>query len=122
MFPMPKKKLNADTPEINSVDADLKDVLEDVTGVKKEHEIIYHNAPIDLDAARERIMELELRLGDLHRAAEIASVVKDFGLVEAFLKPAEDALANKIVVEYPKAEPMKITIVTDKKTEDVATQ
>ena len=57
-------------------------------------------------------MELELVLGDLHRAAEIAAVVKDFSLVEAFLKPAEDALTNKITVEYPSSGPMKITVVT----------
>jgi hypothetical protein len=113
------KKLNKDTPEINSVDADLKDVLEDVTGVKKEPAVIYHNAPENLDSARDRIMELEMRLGDLHRACEIAVVCKDFSLMESFLAPSEEALANKIVVEYPQTGPMKITIVTDKKEEDV---
>ena len=113
------KKLNKDTPEINSVDADLKDVLEDVTGVKKEPQVIYHNAPEDLDAARERIMELEMRLGDLHRACEIAVVCKDFTVMESFLQPSEAALANKIVVEYPQSGPMKITVVTDKKEENV---
>ena len=111
------KKLNKDTPEINSVDADLKDVLEDVTGVKKEPTVIYHNAPKDLDTARERIMELEMRLGDLHRACEIALVCKDFSLMESFLQPSEAALEKKIVVEYPQTGPMKITIVTDKKEE-----
>ena len=113
------KKLNKDTSEINSVDADLRDVLEDVTGVMKLPTVIYHNAPGTIESAIERIMELEMRLGDLHRAAEIASVVKDFSVVESFLKPAEDALANKIVVEYPQAGPTKITIVTDTKEEDV---
>ena len=29
------KKLNKDTPEINSVDADLKDVLEDIARTEK---------------------------------------------------------------------------------------
>lgn len=109
------KKLNKDTPEINSVDADLTGVLEDVTGVKKEPEVIYHNAPADLETARDRILELEMRLGDLHRACEIAVVCKDFSLMESFLQPAESALTNKIVVEYPQTGPMKITIVTDKK-------
>ena len=79
---------------------------------------IYHNAPADLDAARERIMELELVLGDLHRAAEIASVVRDFSVVESFLRPAEEALANKITVEYPSAGPMKITVVEGKVTDE----
>ena len=109
------KKLNKDTPEINSVDADLQGVLEDVTGVIKLPTVIYHNAPGTIESAIERIMELEMRLGDLHRAAEIASVVKDFSVVESFLKPAEDALANKIVIEYPQAGPMKMTVVTDNK-------
>jgi hypothetical protein len=72
----------------------------------------YHNAPKTLTQARERIMELELVLGDLHRAAEIATVVRDFGVVESFLKPAEDALAKKITTEYPSTGPMKITVVT----------
>jgi hypothetical protein len=116
------KKLNADTPEINSVDADLKGVLEDVTGVKKTPEMIYHNAPTDLVEARDRILELEMRLGDLHRAAEIAEVCKDFSLLQAFLKPAEDALKNKIVVEAPNMGPMKITVVTDKETSSAETQ
>ena len=72
----------------------------------------YHNAPKTLEKARERIMELELILGDLHRAAEIATVVRDFSVVESFLKPAESALEKKITVEYPSSGPMKITVVT----------
>ena len=73
---------------------------------------IYHNAPKKLDRARERIMELELILGDLHRAAEIAVAVRDFNMLDSFLKPAEAALENKITVEYPSTGPMKITVVT----------
>jgi len=73
---------------------------------------IYHNAPKKLDRARERIMELELILGDLHRAAEIACMVRDFSVVEGFLKPAEAALETKITGEYPNTGPMKITVVT----------
>jgi hypothetical protein len=72
----------------------------------------YHNAPKTLEKARERIMELELVLGDLHRSAEIACMVRDFSVVESFLKPAESALENKITVEYPSTGPMKITVVT----------
>jgi hypothetical protein len=79
---------------------------------------IYHNAPEDLEAARVRIMELELVLGDLHRAAEIATVVRDFSVVESFLKPAEAALENKITVEYPGTGPMKITVVEGKVTDE----
>ena len=73
---------------------------------------IYHNAPEDLDEARKRIMELELVLADLHRAAEIAVAVRDFNMLDSFLKPAETALEKKITVEYPSQGPMKITVVT----------
>ena len=73
---------------------------------------IYHNAPADLDAAIERILELELRLGDLHRAAEIAVVVRDMTLVEGQMPEAEKALETKIVVEYPNAGHAPITVIT----------
>ena len=73
---------------------------------------IYHNAPEDMDKAIERIIELELRLGDLQRAAEIACVVKDFNLVEAFIAPAGECLEKKIEVEYPGAGHGKLTVVT----------
>lgn len=65
----------------------------------------YHNAPADMDAAIQRILELELRLGDLHRAAEIGIVVKDFNLIEAMMGEAEACLEKKIEVEYPQGAP-----------------
>lgn len=70
----------------------------------------YHGAPENLDAAIERILELELRLGDLHRAAEIATVVKDFNLIEGQMPEAEKALETKIVVEYPQGNGPNIVI------------
>ena len=63
----------------------------------------YIGAPETLDAAIERILELELRLGDLHRAAEIAVAVRDFSLIEGQMPEAEKTLETKIVVEYPDA-------------------
>lgn len=72
---------------------------------------IYHNAPADLDAAIERIIELELRLGDLHRAAEIAVAVRDFTLIEGQMPEAEKSLENKIVIEYPHVD-QRITVIT----------
>jgi len=71
----------------------------------------YHNAPADLDAAIERILELELRLGDLHRAAEIAVAVRDFSLIEGQMPEAEKSLETKIVVEYPHMD-QNITVIT----------
>ena len=73
---------------------------------------IYHGAPEDLGKAIDRIMELELRLGDLHRAAEIATVVRDFTLIEGQMPEAEKALETKIEVEYPGAGHSPITVIT----------
>lgn len=73
---------------------------------------IYHGAPEDMDKAIERIIELELRLGDLHRAAEIAVAVRDFTLIEGQMPEAEKALDTKIVVEYPNAGHAPITVIT----------
>jgi hypothetical protein len=73
---------------------------------------IYHNAPEDLEKAIERILELELRLGDLHRAAEIAVVVRDFTLIEGQMPEAEKSLENKIIVEYPSNGHAPLTVVT----------
>ena len=73
---------------------------------------IYHNAPEDLEKAIERIIELELRLGDLHRAAEIAVAVRDMTLIEGQMPEAEKALETKIVVEYPGAGHAPITVIT----------
>jgi hypothetical protein len=72
----------------------------------------YHGAPEDLEKAIDRILELELRLGDLHRAAEIAVVVRDMTLIEGQMPEAEKALENKIVVEYPGAGHSPITVLT----------
>ena len=73
---------------------------------------IYHNAPEDMEKAIERIIELELRLGDLHRAAEIAVAVRDMTLIEGQMPEAERALETKIVVEYPSTGHAPITVIT----------
>ena len=107
------------TPAVIGPEAELTPEQEkELAEQLKALQPIYHNAPEDLDAARERIMELELVLGDLHRAAEIASVVRDFSVVESFLKPAEAALEQRITGEYPSAGPMKISVVEGKVTDE----
>ena len=103
---MSKKKSNNTMPELTAEQKkELKDKL-------KALQPIYHNAPKKLNKAIERIMELELILGDLHRAAEIAVVVKDFTLIEGQMPEAEKALENKIVIEYPGAGHAPITVIT----------
>lgn len=76
----------------------------------------YLNAPSDMDAAIQRIMELEMRLEDLARAAEIVEITRQFELFEGFRKAAEEALVNKITIDRPiPEEKMKITIITNDK-------
>ena len=76
----------------------------------------YLNAPPDLDAAIQRIMELEMRLEDLARAAEIVEITRQFELFEGFRRAADEALVNKITIDRPiPEEKMKITIVTNEK-------
>lgn len=76
----------------------------------------YLNAPDDLESAIQRIMELEMRLEDLSRAAEIVEITRQFELFEGFRKAADEALVNKIVIDRPvPEEKMKITIVTNEK-------
>jgi hypothetical protein len=89
------------------INQDIKDQIAEMTAVKPS----YVGAPEDLGKAIDRILELELRLDDLHRAAEIAVAVKDFTLIEGQMPEAAKALDTKIVVEYPNNGPMQITVV-----------
>ena len=76
----------------------------------------YLNAPADLDEAIQRIMDVEMRLEDLARAAEIASITRQFEILEGFVASANECLVNKITIDRPiPDEPMKITIITDEK-------
>ena len=73
----------------------------------------YINAPADMQDAIDRIMELEMRLEDLARAAEIVEITRQFELFEGFRKSAEQSLEKKIVIDRPvPEEKMKITVVT----------
>ena len=105
-------------PDINTPEGveELERKLKGVDLGPVEIRDTYINAPTDLDAAIERIMELEMRLEDLARAAEIVEITRQFELFEGFRKAAEQALVNKIVIDRPvPEEKMKITIITDEK-------
>jgi hypothetical protein len=75
------------------------------------------NAPDTVEDAIKRIMELEMRLEDLSRAAEIAQITRQFEMLDSFKMAADDCLKTKIEIKQPSAEDFKITIVSDK--EDV---
>lgn len=75
--------------------------------------ITYTNLPEDAEAARVRIMELELALGDLVRACELATVCRNLDLFENFAAIGEDKLKNKIEIVYPDMGPMNIVVIED---------
>ena len=70
-----------------------------------------HNAPEDYASAVERIMELEMRLEDLARAAEIVEITRQFELFEGFRNEANSALTNKITHKREHNGDMNITVV-----------
>ena len=78
-------------------------------------------APETLELAVERIMELEMRLEDLARACEIASITRQFEMYESFVNAAQESLKTKIQIEQPSAEDLKLTVITDdRETEENA--
>ena len=74
---------------------------------------VYHNAPETLEAAIERIMEVEMRLEDLSRASEIAGITRQFEILDSFKREADECLEKKIVIEQPSSgQDMKLTVIT----------
>jgi len=71
------------------------------------------NAPETVEDAIKRIMEVEMRLEDLSRAAEIAQITRQFEMLDSFKMAADDCLKTKIEIEQPSADGFKITIVSD---------
>ena len=70
------------------------------------------NAPEDYTAAVRRIMELEMRLEDLNRAAEIVEITRQFELFEGFRKAADDALVTKMVYKRENTGDLNLTVIT----------
>jgi hypothetical protein len=76
-------------------------------------QVILHNAPETLEAAIQRIMEVEMKLEDLSRASEIASITRQFEILDSFKREADECLAKKITIEQPgSGEDMKLTVIT----------
>ncbi len=102
-------------PDINTKEG-LDELDRKLDGINFGPQETYLNAPADMDAAIERIMELEMRLEDLARAAEIVEITRQFELFEGFRRAADEALVNKITIDRPiPEEKMKITIITNDK-------
>lgn len=79
----------------------------------KQPEVTLHNAPESLEEAIKRIMELEMKLEDLSRASEIATITRQFEILESFKREADSCLEKKIVIEQPSSgQDMKLTVIT----------
>lgn len=77
----------------------------------KEH---CENAPQDYFNAVKRIMEIEMRLEDLARAAELAEITGQINMIESFRKQAEESLQNKMTIKRGPTGDMNLTVVTGK--------
>ena len=107
----------ADIPDIDTPEG-MAELEEKLKGLKLNQET-YLNAPESLDAAIQRIMEVEMHLEDLARAVELAQITGQINLVEGFRLDAERCLVNKITIDRPlPTETMKITVITDNKDGD----
>jgi hypothetical protein len=96
------------------------------TAVKEEDlpalaEVEYVNAPETLEDAVKRILEVEMRLEDLARACEIASITRQFEILDAFKTAADTYLQGKIQIKQPDLGEFKVTVITDDK-EDAKAQ
>ena len=102
-------------PDINTKEG-LEDLEKKLEGIEFGPRENYLNAPADMQAAIDRIMELEMRLEDLARAVEISTITRQLEILEGFVASANETLVNKITIDRPiPEEKMKITIITDKK-------
>lgn len=78
-------------------------------------EVVYVNAPETIGDAVKRILELEMRLEDLSRAIEIATITRQIDMLDVFKNEADETLKSKIVIQQPDMGEFKVTILTDKK-------
>ena len=76
-------------------------------------EVVYVNAPTTIDEAIARILELEMRLEDLSRATEIASMTGQYNILDGFRSSADESLKLKIVIEQPDFGDLKLTVITN---------
>ena len=70
------------------------------------------NAPKDYISAVQRIMELEMRLEDLSRAAEIVEITRQFELFEGFRTAADESLKTKILHKRENTGDLNLTVIT----------
>lgn len=75
----------------------------------KEH---CENAPKDYFTAVKRIMEIEMRLEDLSRAAEIAAITGQMELITGFREAADTSLATKMSIKREATGDMNLTVIT----------
>lgn len=70
------------------------------------------NAPKDYFTAVKRVMEIEMRLEDLSRAAEIAAITGQMELITGFREAADASLATKMSIKREATGDMNLTVIT----------
>jgi hypothetical protein len=115
---------NNQTSIIDSLNQDHQDCADcaEMPVEKKmtaDEEIAYakeaiENAPETYLDAVKRIMEVEMRLEDLARSAEIAEITGQYNLMEGFRKSADESLEKKITIKREATGDMNLTVVTGK--------
>jgi DNA replicative helicase MCM subunit Mcm2 (Cdc46/Mcm family) len=73
----------------------------------------YINAPEDLEQARDRIIDIEMTLEDLARAAEIAQITGSWEILQSFVETATEKLKTKIQIVQPDQGDVKLNVVID---------
>ena len=81
-------------------------------------EPVYHNVPETLEDAIQRIMQVEMLLEDLSRATEIATITRQFEILDGFKRSADDYLEGKITIEQPTSEDLTLTVVEGEVSEE----
>ena len=85
-------------------------------------EPIYHNSPETLEDAVQRLLKVEMLLEDLSRATEIASITRQFEILDGFKRSADEYLLGKITIEQPTSEDLKLTVVEGEVSEETKKQ
>lgn len=94
----------------NTTSVDEKDI--------PQLEPIFHNAPETLEEAIERILKVEMLLEDMSRATEIATITRQFEMLDSFKRSADEYLQGKITIEQPSAEDLKLTVIDGEVSEE----
>jgi hypothetical protein len=81
----------------------------------------YVNAPETVDAAVQRLLEVEMALEDLARAVEIAQITSNLSMLDTFRESALDVLKTKIEIVQPDFGELKLNVIVDDREKNATT-